>query len=85
MHKYVRITIFLTTHFMKRGVVFLFSWYLVGTTNEVEHPWCISYHGEFLGVLISNFVIFDLHDTLQRVTSVARLVRFNYYSRYIGF
>ena len=28
------------------------------TKDEVEHPWCLFYLGEFLGVLSSNFAIF---------------------------
>ena len=28
-------------------------------TDEVDHPWCLSSRGEFLGVLSSNFAIFQ--------------------------
>ena len=38
--------------------------------------WRLSSHVEFLGVLSSNFVIFNLCDTLQRVNSVGQLPRY---------
>ena len=41
-----------------KGNIFLFPCYLVRTTDEIEHPWCISSHGDFLGVWRSNVVIF---------------------------
>ena len=43
------------------------------------------FHGEFLGVLRSIFRSFDLHDALQRVNRVVRLVSYNCYSGYRGF
>ena len=53
-HKYVWMTIFSQLLFWKGGIIFVFAWYLVMTTYEVEHPWC----GKFLGILSSNFEIF---------------------------
>ena len=32
--------------------------YLTRITYDVEHPWRLYSHGEFLGVLRSNFAIF---------------------------
>ena len=64
---------------------FVFPCSLAIIIDELEHPRCLSSHGEFLGVLNSNFVILYLRDALQFVNSVVRLARFNRYSRYIGF
>ena len=44
--------------FYAKGTIFLFLWYLARNTDEVDHPWSLSPHGEFLGVLSSNFAIF---------------------------
>ena len=37
---------------------FVPPYYLASTTDEVERPWCLSSHGEFLGIWRSNFSIF---------------------------
>ena len=58
MHEYVRMNIFLPSPFLQRGFILVFPCYLVKKTDEVEHQWCLSYHGELLGVLNSNFAIF---------------------------
>ena len=58
MHKYVQMTVFLPTLFLKRGVIFVFSFSVARTKYEVDHPWCLSSNGEFLGVLSYNFVTF---------------------------
>ena len=41
-----------------KGRQFIFPWCLARTTDEVEHPWYLSYHGDFLGVWHSNYAIF---------------------------
>ena len=42
-----------------KGYCFVFNLFFAGTTDEVYHPYFLSYRGEFLGVLSSNFVIFQ--------------------------
>ena len=37
----------------------MFPCSLVRTEDEVEQKWCLSYHCEFLGVLRSNFLMFQ--------------------------
>ena len=37
----------------------MFPCSLESTTDEEDRPWCISSHSEFLGVLSSNFAIFQ--------------------------
>ena len=59
MHKYAQMTVLFPTPLLKRGVIFLFPCSLARTTYEVYHPCCLSYHGEFLGVLSSNIEIFQ--------------------------
>ena len=54
----------------EKGVVFVFTCSIVRTKDEVYHPWCLSPHGDFLGILRSNFEIFNLLGALQRVNSV---------------
>ena len=44
--------------FSAEGDNFVFSCTLSWTTDEVEHPWCISSHCRFLGVWRSKFEIF---------------------------
>ena len=51
--------ILLPTHFLQRGVILSFISSLERTTDEVDNSWCLSSHGEFLGVLSSNFAIFQ--------------------------
>ena len=58
MHKYVRTTVFLPTIFLQRSTIFVFPFSLERITDEAEHPLCLSSHGEFLGVLSSNFAVF---------------------------
>ena len=58
MHNYVRVTIFLPTPFLQRGIISTFSWYLAWTTYEVEHLYGLSSRGYFLGIWRSNFSIF---------------------------
>ena len=49
---------FAPNDFSEKGDNVLFPCYLSWTTDEVDHPWCLSYCGEFLGVWRYNFVIF---------------------------
>ena len=77
--------IFLPSPFLHRGTIFLFPLSLDSTIYEVEQSCGLSSHGEFLGILRSFFLYFDLRDSIQRVTSVVQLARFNFYSRYRGF
>ena len=58
MHKSVQITVFLTP-LLQRGDIFVFTCSLARTTDDVEQPWCLYSHGEFLCVLRSNFTIFQ--------------------------
>ena len=71
-------TVFFPTALLQRGAILVFSCYLARTEDEVEHPWYISSHGEFLGVLSSNFSILDLCNALQRMNIVVRLAHFNH-------
>ena len=57
MHKYIRMSILLPINFLKRGIIFKFPCYIAMTADEVDHPWCLYSHGEFLGVLRSDFSI----------------------------
>ena len=57
MHNSVRMTISPPTNFLQREMVFMFPYSLSRTTDEVDHPWCLSYHGEFLGIFSSNVSI----------------------------
>ena len=66
MHESVWTTIFLRNIFLQREIIFLFSCYLVRKTYEVEHPWCLSFHFDFLGVLSSNVLIF--RSTMRSLT-----------------
>ena len=58
MHKYVRMTILTPSTFLQNGVNFVFPCFLAIKKDEVEQLWCIYSHGDFLGVLISDFAIF---------------------------
>ena len=49
---------FAPNYFSAKGDDFMFPCYLVWKTDEVDHPCCLCYHGEFLGVRRSDFVIF---------------------------
>ena len=42
-----------------KGIFFFFPCYLANTADEVEHPCCLSSHGDFLGILGYNFSIFQ--------------------------
>ena len=42
-----------------KGVIFVFLCPIARKADEVEHPWCLSSRGDFLGVLRSNFLIFQ--------------------------
>ena len=53
-------TILLSTNFLQREIILLFPRSSVRTTDEVDHPWCISSHGELLGVLSSNLLIYAM-------------------------
>ena len=68
-------TIWLPTHFIHRGNMFVFPCSLVFTTDEVEHPWWLYSHAKFLGVRYSNFLYFYLRDALQHVTIMVWLAR----------
>ena len=41
--------------FCKGGQFSCILAYLARTTDEVDHPWYIYYHGELLGILSSDF------------------------------
>ena len=58
MQNSIQMTVLLPTPLLQRGVAFVFPCSIARTTDEVEHPWCLSSHGEFLGILRSNFAIF---------------------------
>ena len=58
MHNFVRIAISLQNPFMQRGVGFVITCSLPRTNDEVDHPWGIYSHDEFLGVLRYIFWIF---------------------------
>ena len=59
MHKFVRMTVLFPTPLPQRGIIVVFPLSLAITTDEVQHPWCLSSHGYFLGVLRYNFSIFQ--------------------------
>ena len=59
MHKFVRMTVLFPTPLLQRGIIVVFPLSLAITTDEVQHPWCLSSHGYFLGVLRYNFSIFQ--------------------------
>ena len=59
MHKSIQMTVSPPNPLLQRGIIFVFPCYIERTTDEVEHPWCLSSHGEFLGVLSSNVAIFQ--------------------------
>ena len=59
MYNSVQMTMFLPTNFLQRGIIFVFPYYFARTTDELENPWGISSHGDFLGVLSSNVSIFQ--------------------------
>ena len=50
--------ILLPTNFLQKGIILVFNFFFVRTTDEVEQRWCLSSHGEFLGILRYNFAIF---------------------------
>ena len=50
---------FFSNPLLQRGVIFLFPCSLSRTAYEVDHPWSLSSHGELLGILRSNFAIFQ--------------------------
>ena len=54
----------------------------MNTADEVEHPWCVSSHDEFVGFLSYNILSFGLHEAIQRVNSVVWLARYSCYCRY---
>ena len=76
---------FVPNSFSANGGNFLFPLSLEIKIDEVDHPSCLSYHGEFLGVLRSNLRSFDIRDALLCMASVVQLARLNCYSRYRGF
>ena len=47
-----------TNSFSLKGDNCVLTCSLARTTYEVDHPWCLSYHGDFFGVWRSNFWIF---------------------------
>ena len=47
------------TPLLQKGIIFVFPCSTETTTDEIYHTWCLSYNGEFLGVLRSNFTIFQ--------------------------
>ena len=60
MHKFAWMTVFFPTLFLRRRIIFVFLCSLLARiTDEIEHPCCLSSHGEFLIVLIY-CVIFTL-------------------------
>ena len=50
--QYVRETVFFPTVFLQSRIILVFPCSLVKIIDDVEHPWCLSSHGKFLGVLI---------------------------------
>ena len=58
MHKYVQMTVLLSTIFLKKMIIFVFPCSLDRKTDEVDPPWCLSSHCDLLGVLSSNVLIF---------------------------
>ena len=59
MHKSARMTVLLSNTLLQRGIIFVFTCSLSQTKEEVDHPWCLSSHGEFLGFLRYNCSIFQ--------------------------
>ena len=46
-------------YFSAKGDNSLFPWSVYRTTYEVDHTWCLSYHGKFLCGLRSKLLIFQ--------------------------
>ena len=84
MHKSIRMNISPLIPFLSRGIILMFTCSFARTKNEVEHPWGLYYHGEFLCVLRSNFLFYELRGALQHINSVVQLACKNFYRRYIG-
>ena len=76
MHKSLQMTVLLPTPLIQRGIIFMFPFSIAITTDEVDHPWCISSYCDFLGVLRSNFAIFQsmrrspTHDQRGVITTI---------------
>ena len=59
MHKPARMTVFVLILLLQRGIIFPLPCYLARITDEVKQPWRLFCNREFLGVLSSNFAIFQ--------------------------
>ena len=59
MHKSARMTVLFPNPLLQKEIIFVFPCSLARTTDEVDHPWCLSFHGELLDVLSSNFELFQ--------------------------
>ena len=59
MHKYAQMTVYFLTTILQKGIISVFPCSLARTTDYGEHSWYLCSHGEFLGVLSSNFTIFQ--------------------------
>ena len=89
MHNSVRMTIFFSVPFLyffcKVGLFSCFLASFTWTTNEVDHPWFLSSHSEFLGIPRSNFAISPSTRRLQHVNSVMHRAHSKCYSKYRSF
>ena len=54
----------------------MFPCSLARTINEVDHPWCVSSHGDFFCVYALILRFFNVCDALQRVKSMGYLPRY---------
>ena len=52
-------TILLPIALLLRGIIFVYLWSLLRTTDEVEHPCCLYYYGDLSDVWCSNVLIFQ--------------------------
>ena len=59
MHKSVQMIVLFPTTIIQRGIIFVLLCSLTNITEEVEHPWSLYYHGDFLGILRYKFAIFQ--------------------------
>ena len=59
MQKYVRMTVLIPILLLQREIMSVFPLYISRTKDEVGLQWCLYCHGELLGILCSNFSIFQ--------------------------
>ena len=87
MQKYAQMTVYFLTIIQKKGIISVFPCSLARTTDYGEHPWCLSSHGEFLGVLSSNFKIFQSTQrspTFEQSMAITKLYLVNLYLDILG-